>query len=68
MIYKKYLKAKYKKVYVKIKYGYESYNCGHKMLLNISSDYYSNCKKFNSIADKLSKIDVETPSFRFKIN
>ena len=67
MIYKNYLKWRYKKLYLKIKYGYESYNCEHKMLLNINTNYYSNCQKFNSIANKLFKIDVKTPSFRFKI-
>ena len=62
------LKWKYKRLYLKAKTGFKYYNCGHKILLNISSDYYNNCKEFNKIADKLFKIDKECPAFRFELN
>ena len=62
------LKSKYKKLYLKIKTDFNDYNCGHKMLLNISSDYYNTCKEFNNTADKLSKIDINVPKFRYELS
>lgn len=61
------LKRKYKKVYLKAKHGFENYDCGHQMLLGLSSEYYNTCKEFNELADSLSKIDDECPKFRFSL-
>jgi hypothetical protein len=52
---------------MKINYGFEDYNCGHKMLLGISSKYYRYCKRFNGISDKLSEIDEDCPKFRYDL-
>ena len=65
---KAFLKCRLKSLYKKTKYVFESYSCGHKMLLGISSEYYNTCKKFNSVADKLSKIDSNCPSFRYDLS
>ena len=62
------LRRKMKKVYKKIKFEFEDYNCGHNMLLNISSKYYNYCVKFNRIADKLSKTDSNCPDFRYELS
>ena len=62
------LKSKYKRLYLKVKTGFKDYSCGHKMLLNISSDYYNTCKEFNDVADKLSKIDENLPKFRYELS
>ena len=64
---KAFLKLRLKKLYLKTKYGFKSYNCGHQMLLGISPDYYNSCKKFNETADRLSKIDSSCPKFRYEL-
>ncbi len=64
---KAFLKWRLKRLYKKSKYGFDSYTCGHQMLLSISSEYYNTCKKFNMVADKLSKIDSNCPSFRYDL-
>ncbi len=64
---KLFLKWKLKRLYLKTKLGFEGYNCGHKMLLCVSSDYYNACETFNETADKLSKIDSECPKFRYEL-
>jgi len=61
------LKRKYKNLYLKIQ-NYKGYNCGHNMMLTISSDYYRLVKSFNDIADKLSKMDKDLPEFRFELD
>ena len=63
---KKILKREYKNLYVKIQ-NYKAYDCGHKLMLTISSDYYRLVKSFNEVADKLSKIDKDCPKFRFEL-
>ena len=60
------LKRKYKNLYLQIQ-NYEGYDCGHKLMLTISSDYYRLVKSFNKVADKLSKIDKDCPKFRFEL-
>ena len=65
---KAYLKWKLKRTYLKTKYGFQDYDCGHKMLLGISSKYYDLCVKFNETADKLSKIDDTCPAFRYDLS
>ena len=60
------LKTKYKNLYLQIQ-NYEGYDCGHKLMLTISSDYYRLVKSFNEVADKLSKIDKYCPKFRFEL-
>lgn len=60
------LKNKYKKLYLQIQ-NYKGYDCGHSMMLNISSDYYNKVKSFNEIADKLSEIDENCPTFRYEM-
>ena len=65
---KAYLKWKLKRLYLKIKYGFEDYNCGRKMLLVISSRYYDYCKRFNETADSLSKLDESCPKFRYELS
>ena len=62
-----FLKWALKKIYLKTIYVFDSYDCGHKLLLHISSEYYNACKKFNETADKLSKIDNSCPKFRFDL-
>lgn len=62
-----YLKWKLKKLYLKINYDFQEYNCGHKMLLTISSNYYDLCEKFNRLADRLSKLDDACPKFRYDL-
>jgi hypothetical protein len=64
---KAYLKWKFKRLYLKTKYGFEDYNCGHKVLLGISSRYYDCCKRFNETAERLSKIDEGCPKFRYDL-
>ena len=64
---KKYLKWKFKRFYLKTKYGFKDYNCGHKTLLSVSSSYYDYCKRFNETADKLSKLDSDCPKFRYDL-
>ena len=64
---KAFLKWRIKRLYLKTKYGFDGYNCGHQMLLGISSDYYNACKKFNETAEKLSKIDSTCPKFRYEL-
>jgi hypothetical protein len=61
------LKRKYKNLYLQIQ-NYEGYDCGHQMMLTISSDYYRLVKSFNEVADKLSKIDKDCPEFRFELD
>jgi hypothetical protein len=63
-----YLKKQYRKLYLKARDGFEDYSCGHKLLLTLSSQYYNTCLKFNEVADKLSKIDNDTPKFRFELS
>jgi len=63
-----YLKWKLKNTYMKIKYDFLDYSCGHKMLLGISSRYYNLCIKFNKTSDMLSKLDSATPKFRYNMN
>lgn len=60
------LKRKYKNLYLRIQ-NYKGYDCGHKMMLTISSDYCRLVKSFNDVADKLSKIDKDCPKFRFEL-
>lgn len=64
---KAFLKWRLKRLYLKTKYGFDGYNCGHKMLLGISSEYYNTCKRFNQTADKLSKLDKSCPTFRYDL-
>ena len=64
---KAFLKWRFKRLYKKSKYGFDSYNCGHQMLLGISPEYYNTCKKFNFVADKLAEIDSNCPSFRYDL-
>ena len=64
---KKILKNRYKNLYVKIQ-NYKGYSCGHKMMLNVSSEYYNLVKSFNDVADKLSKMDKDCPKFRFELD
>ena len=61
------LKKKLKNLYLQIQ-NYKGYDCGHNMMLTISSDYYNLVKSFNDVADRLSKIDEDCPSFRFQLN
>jgi len=61
------LKRKLKNLYLQIQ-NYKGYDCGHQMMLTISSDYYNLVKSFNDIADKLSKIDKDCPKFRFELD
>ena len=67
MMRKAILKTKYRNLYAKIQ-NYKGYDCGHNMMLTISSDYYNLVKSFNDVADKLSKMDNDCPSFRFELN
>ena len=60
------LKRKYKNLYIEIQ-NYKGYDCGHKLMLTISSDYYRLVKSFNDVADKLSKMDKDLPEFRFEL-
>ena len=60
------LKTKYKNLYLQIQ-NYKAYDCGHKLMLTISSDYYRLVKSFNDVADKLSKMDKDLPEFRFEL-
>ena len=62
-----YLKWKLKRLYLKIKYGFEDYDCGHKILLDISSRYYDLCVRFNETANKLSQLDKNCPKFRYEL-
>ncbi len=66
-ILKNRLKKRYKKLYLQIQ-NYDDYNCGHKMMLYASSDYYNLVESFNEVADKLSEIDKDCPTFRYKLN
>jgi len=61
------LKRQLGKTYESIYYKFEDYDCGHTLLLAISSDYLKLCVKFNRIADKLSKIDPKCPTYRYKL-
>lgn len=65
---KAYLKWKLKRLYLKTKQEFQEYNCGHKMLLSISSKYYGLCVKFNETADNLSKLDKNCPRFRYELS
>jgi len=61
------LKSKLKRLYIRIQ-TYDNYNCGHAMQLMVDTSYFNLCKKFNKVADKLSKIDKDCPSFRYNLN
>lgn len=61
------VKSKYKRLYLKAKTGFKDYNCGHKMLLNISADYYNTCREFNETAGELSELDSKCPKFRYEL-
>ena len=61
------LKREYKNLYLQIQ-NYEGYDCGHQMMLTISSDYYRLVKSFNDVADKLAQIDKDLPEFRFELD
>ena len=61
------LKTKLKSVYKQIIFGFEDYDCGHKLMCTISSKYLNLCIKYNKIADKLSKLDSDCPKFRWVI-
>jgi hypothetical protein len=63
---KKVLKYRYKKLYLKI-LNFEGYDCGHTMMCTLSSEYYNLSVSFNRVADKLSKIDKNCPSFRYEV-
>jgi hypothetical protein len=65
---KEILKAKMKKAYLKAINFDNGASCGHNLLIQMSSEYYNRCKKFNELADKLSLLDSECPKFRFKLN
>jgi len=67
MMSKLLLKRKCKNLYLQIQ-NYKGYDCGHQMMLTISSDYYNLVKSFNDVADKLAKIDKDCPKFRFELD
>jgi hypothetical protein len=64
---KRTLKRKLKSIYKQIIFGFEDYNCGHKLLCTVSSEYLNLCIKFNKVADKLSKLDSDCPKHRWVI-
>ncbi len=64
---KRILKRRYKELYLDIQ-NYKGHNCGHKMMMTVSSEYYNLVRSFNETADELSKIDKDCPKFRFEIN
>ena len=66
-IYRWYLKHRLKSLYIKIE-TFDEYDCGHKLKLTLSSYYYNLCSSFNKVAEKLSKIDENCPSFRYDLN
>ena len=47
--------------------NFQDYDCGHRLLLTISSDYYNCCKEFNEVADELSELDPNCPKHRYKL-
>ena len=61
------LKRQLKKSYLHARDGFDYYTCGHSLKLHLSNDYYNACKRFNKIADKLSKLDPGAPKFRFEL-
>ena len=63
---KSFLKARLKRIYKKIVYDFQDYDCGHTLLCNMSSEYYNLTVEFNKVADKLSKLDSTCPKFRYK--
>ena len=67
-IKKSILKKKLKSIYKRIINDFQDYDCGHTLLLAMSIRYYELCEEFNQTADKLSKIDPDCPTFRWKLN
>ena len=46
----------------------DDYDCGHHMLLIVSSTYFNRCTTYNKLADKLKQYDNNVPSFRYNLN
>lgn len=64
----KLLKYKLKRVYIQLQEHFDYMDCGHTLLCSMSSRYYNLCKEFNTIADRLSKIDPDAIKHRYKLN
>ena len=63
-----FLKRRFKNLWLKAKYGFDQYSCGHKLKLHMSNDYYATCKKFNEVADQLDKLVEDVPKYRFELS
>lgn len=70
-LFKKYkiwlLRRKLKATYKAIQYGFTDYNCGHSMLLAVSSRYVYLCSRFNNLADKLEQLGEPVPKHRYNL-
>ena len=62
---KVFLKWRYRRLYLRIQ-RYDMYDCGHAIQMQIDMRYYHLIVTFNYVADKLSEIDPDCPTFRFE--
>lgn len=61
-----YLKWMLKRYYKRVNNISEEYDCGHNLMLTISTRYHKACTQVNNTLDRLAKIDNTAPKFRFK--